>query len=146
MVTVGGRAGLAAAGRAGFGMAKTENSGLAADRWDQMRALLESKAAELRERLSVERAAEVVQRPEEPLDFGDWCQKSHDEWLFLNQNRLEITLLRDIEDALRRIEEGSYGSCQECGEPVSPRRLGALPWARYCASCQQRFADAACHR
>jgi len=108
---------------------------------DELRGALERKEQELRERLSAERAAEVVQRPEEPLDFGDWCQKSHDEWLFLNQNRLEIALLRDIQDALRRLEEGGYGLCLECEHPISFKRLSAVPWARYCASCQERFAD-----
>ncbi len=108
--------------------------------------MLEHKAAELRERLSAERAAEVVQRPNEPLDFGDWCQKSHDEWLFLNQNRLEMALLKDIQDALRRIEEGAYGQCQECDHPIASRRLSAVPWTRFCASCQERFSDSSCRR
>jgi DnaK suppressor protein len=122
-------------------MPKASGSRWATDRVEEFRGALERKAAELRERLSAERAAEVVQRPEEPLDFGDWCQKSHDEWLFLNQNRLEMALLRDIEAALRRIEEGGYGRCQECAEPISIRRLSVLPWARFCASCQERFSD-----
>lgn len=122
-------------------MKKTSGSRLAAGGIEEFRGVLERQAVELRKRLSAERAAEVVQRPEGPLDFGDWCQKSHDEWLFLNQNRLEMALLRDIEAALRRIEEGAYGLCQECGEPISVRRLGALPWARFCASCQERLSD-----
>jgi len=108
---------------------------------ERLRLALEHKEQELRERLSAERAAEVVQRPEEPLDFGDWCQKSHDEWLFVNQNRLEMALLRDIQDARRRLEEGGFGLCGECEQPISARRLEAVPWARYCASCQERFVE-----
>ena len=122
-------------------MARTANPRLAAEEVAQFRLVLECKSEELRQRLSAERAAEVVHRPDEPLDFGDWCQKSHDEWLFLNQNRLEIALLRDIQAALRRIDEGGYGFCQECEQAISVRRLSALPWARYCAACQQRFSD-----
>jgi DnaK suppressor protein len=100
---------------------------------------LHEKADEVGVRLSAAHAAEVVQRPEEPLDFGDWCQKSHDEWLFLNQNRLEIALLRDIQEALRRLEAGTFGICQECSEPISAKRLEAVPWAKFCLPCQERM-------
>jgi DnaK suppressor protein len=101
------------------------------------RRLLERKAEEVQRGLSAHRAAEIVCRPEEPLDFGDWCQKSHDEWLFLNQNRIEIELLREVQQALRRIDNGTFGICQGCGEPISGKRLEAIPWAKYCLTCQQ---------
>jgi DnaK suppressor protein len=100
------------------------------------RRQLEAKASDVRRGLTAHRAAEFVRRPDEPLDFGDWCQKSHDEWLFLNQNRLEIELLREVEDALHRLDEGTYGTCQACEEPISPKRLDAIPWAKYCVRCQ----------
>jgi len=122
-------------------MTKTMTLRLATDTVERLRLALEHKEQELRERLSAERAAEVVQRPEEPLDFGDCCQKSHDEWLFVNQNRLEVSLLRDIQDARRRLEEGGFGCCLECEEPISAKRLEAVPWARHCASCQERFVE-----
>ena len=93
--------------------------------------------------LSAKRASEVVQRIEEPQDSGDWCQKSHDEWLFVNQNRLEIDLLHELEDALRRLARGDFGLCQDCQEPISAKRLEALPWARYCVQCQEKVTAAA---
>jgi DnaK suppressor protein len=40
--------------------------------------------------------------------------------------------LRDIDDALRRIEEGSYGVCEVCGKPIGAERLSAIPWTRLC--------------
>jgi RNA polymerase-binding transcription factor DksA len=43
--------------------------------------------------------------------------------------------LNDIECALRRIDEGSYGSCQACGGPMGMQRIRAIPEARYCVSC-----------
>ncbi len=43
--------------------------------------------------------------------------------------------LAEIEDALRRIEEGSYGTCQACGGPMGLQRIRAIPEARYCVSC-----------
>ena len=40
--------------------------------------------------------------------------------------------LKEIEDALQRIEEGSYGMCEECGEPIEEGRLKAMPFTRVC--------------
>ncbi|MGE5646176.1 MAG: TraR/DksA family transcriptional regulator [Acidobacteriota bacterium] len=110
-------------------------------RTERYRKLLQKKIDELREGLSARRAEAVVARPDEPLDFGDWCQKSHDEWLFLNQNRMEIELLRDLEGALRRIDAGNYGICQGCEEPIAAKRLDAVPWAKYCIPCQEQAAE-----
>ncbi|MEK7407047.1 MAG: TraR/DksA C4-type zinc finger protein [Acidobacteriota bacterium] len=111
-------------------------------KFDCYRRLLERKWEEVRQRLSTTRAAEMVQRPEGPLDFGDWCQKSLQEWLFLNENRLEVALLREIRAALERLDGGVYGVCQQCGEPIDGKRLDALPWAAFCVPCQERLAAA----
>ena len=98
---------------------------------------LREKASELRRRMSAEQAAAVVSRLEDPSDSGDLSQQSHEEWLFLNRNNLEKTLLREVEEALRRVQDGTYGICQECEEPISPKRLQALPWAKFCVRCQE---------
>ena len=119
-------------------MPKIAHESLTPEKADEFRRILHQKEDEVRVRLSAARAAEVVQRFEEPLDSGDCCQKSHDEWLFLNQNRLEIALLRDVQHALRRLEEGTFGICPECNEPIPPKRLNAVPWAKFCLPCQER--------
>jgi DnaK suppressor protein len=98
---------------------------------------LREKANELRRRMSAEKAAAIVSRLEDPSDSGDLSQQSHEEWLFLNRNNLEKSLLREVEEALSRVEEGSYGVCQECEEQISPKRLQALPWAKFCVRCQE---------
>jgi RNA polymerase-binding protein DksA len=43
--------------------------------------------------------------------------------------------VRQIREALRRIEQGSYGVCVKCGEPIDPKRLKALPTATRCIAC-----------
>jgi len=53
---------------------------------------------------------------------------------FLNRN--VQTHMQDVIDALTRIEEGTFGKCVDCDEEINPDRLGALPWARRCISCQ----------
>ena len=58
-----------------------------------------------------------------------------------NQEALEVikktetTEVYQIEAALKRISEGTYGTCAKCGEPIDPRRLKALPTAATCISC-----------
>ena len=47
-------------------------------------------------------------------------------------------LLREIGAALRRINDGSYGDCQHCDEPIDPRRLDADPPARLCIQCASK--------
>ena len=42
-----------------------------------------------------------------------------------------------IDEALRKIEEGAYGLCEECDKPINPERLEALPHARLCIECQR---------
>ena len=43
-----------------------------------------------------------------------------------------------IEDALRRIDQGTYGVCRDCGEPIAPARLNAIPWTRVCITCKEK--------
>jgi DnaK suppressor protein len=44
----------------------------------------------------------------------------------------------DVVDALRKIDEGTYGRCERCGNEIAPERLEALPAARLCVACKQR--------
>ncbi len=46
--------------------------------------------------------------------------------------------LKEIDEALRRIDEGTYGICEECGEPIEERRLRAMPFTRVCIDCKTR--------
>ena len=55
------------------------------------------------------------------------------------QNRM----MAQIRAALKRIDDGEFGICLECEEPISPKRLAALPWAGYCLHCQELLDSAA---
>ncbi len=102
--------------------------------------ILEKKAEEVRRSMSAQKAAQVVARLDVPSDEGDLSQQSHEEWIFLNRNTIDAKLLREIADALHRIEIGSYGVCMECEEEISQKRLDAVPWAKYCVTCQEEIA------
>jgi DnaK suppressor protein len=104
------------------------------------RKILEKKAEEVRRSMSAQKAAQVVARLDIPSDEGDLSQQHHEEWIFLNRNTIDMKLLREIADALHRMDAGHYGVCPECEEPISAKRLDAVPWARYCVSCQESIA------
>src|SRR5947199_3291043 len=107
------------------------------------RKILEKKAEEVRSSMSAQKAAQVVARLDVPSDEGDLSQQHHEEWIFLNRNTIDMKLLREISDALQRIEQGTYGVCLECEEPFTVQRLEAVPWARYCVTCQEQIATRA---
>jgi len=69
------------------------------------------------------------------------------------ERELELTTLsivegelKEIDDALRRLDHGSYGICEECGKPIDEARLEAVPWARYCVLDQARIEQALSRR
>jgi DnaK suppressor protein len=73
----------------------------------------------------------------------DQAQATHDEFISLRRNRIEYGQLRLIEAALDRLETGDFGACQGCESAIPAKRLAAIPWARYCVSCQEAAAQAA---
>jgi len=70
----------------------------------------------------------------------DQAQISHDEFVSSRMNGLDYRQLRLVEEALDRMDAGDYGVCLACDEPIAEKRLRALPWARYCVSCQDSAA------
>ena len=66
----------------------------------------------------------------------DQAQLSHDEFVSLRLNSLDYAQLRLVDEALDRIHSGDYGICLACEEPIAPKRLRAVSWARYCVKCQ----------
>lgn len=52
-------------------------------------------------------------------------------------------LLQQVEDALRRMENGTYGHCDNCDQEIDPARLEALPWATTCLRCRRKTQAAA---
>jgi DnaK suppressor protein len=67
----------------------------------------------------------------------DQAQLSHDEFVSLRLNSLDYLQLRLVEEALDRVQSGDFGVCLACEQPIPPKRLQALPWARYCVPCQE---------
>jgi DnaK suppressor protein len=70
-------------------------------------------------------------------DLGDQANTAYTREFFFELGNGNRELLRDVEAALRKIEDGSFGACERCGEPIAEKRLDALPFARYCIDCQR---------
>jgi DnaK suppressor protein len=66
----------------------------------------------------------------------DQAQISHEEFISLKINNLDYSQMRMVDEALERLDAGDYGICLACEEAVAPKRLLAVPWARYCIKCQ----------
>lgn len=70
-------------------------------------------------------------------DEGDRANSSLDKELLFQQTTHARGLLGGIDAALARIADGSFGQCTVCEEEIGAKRLEALPWTRYCISCQE---------
>jgi DnaK suppressor protein len=93
--------------------------------------------------LLLERRASLCRRPSDDVVRGDLTASWRD-WETAPEPVAEATRreLEEIEDALRRIEAGSYGTCIACGGPMGMQRIRAIPEARFCLSCSgHRGAD-----
>lgn len=86
----------------------------------------------LERRESLHRGAADSMRGDPAASWVDW------ESLPEPISELARRELADIDDALRRIEEGRYGRCESCGGPMGLQRIRAIPEARFCMSCSGR--------
>lgn len=73
------------------------------------------------------------------LDDGDWSIVDLSEDVSLKQLETHRETLVKIDTALRKLEEGTYGLCEECGEEISEERLTIMPFAIYCRDCQEKI-------
>jgi DnaK suppressor protein len=100
---------------------------------NKYRKMLETKQAELtaglynREDIVIERASDAI----------DEVQFAGERELAIRNLDRESQLLRDVRGALARVADSSYGACLHCEEEIKPKRLDAVPWAKYCVRCQE---------
>jgi len=73
-----------------------------------------------------------------PIHMADIATDNFEKELNLDFIQRESAELRDIDEALARIEEGTFGLCQVCGKRIRKSRLRAVPHARLCIECQRR--------
>jgi DnaK suppressor protein len=78
-----------------------------------------------------------IERPFLEEGFADAGQATAERVNLLTMVKSLRDTLREVQDALRRMDAGTYGVCQRCGQPIAEERLEALPATRLCIACKR---------
>jgi DnaK suppressor protein len=78
--------------------------------------------------------ADSIQTP----DADEFAVKAANQDVAATTLELRSQMLKEIERSLKQMVDGTYGVCEGCGEEISPNRLKAIPWTRYCLACQEQ--------
>ena len=100
---------------------------------NKYRAVLEAKMAETSAGLRNREDIAIEKTP----DALDEVQLAGERELAIRNLDRESSMLRNVRGALARVADGSYGVCMHCEEDIKPKRLEAVPWAKYCIRCQE---------
>lgn len=112
-------------------------SDLSQERLDEMRAKLQEQRQEIVNMYNQDVRAGQESTDEPTEDIVDRANNSYNRELMFSISDTERLMLLQVEDALNRIEVGTYGRCTNCGNSINPLRLDAVPWARFCIDCQE---------
>ncbi|MEP6742141.1 MAG: TraR/DksA family transcriptional regulator [bacterium] len=104
--------------------------------------ILLSELAQHAEHVRDDQAAALELSDDGVKDTVDMSLMDVNKEMALRMGERESQMIADIDQALLRIEEGSYGQCARCGKLINERRLEALPTARYDAACQEAIERA----
>jgi DnaK suppressor protein len=107
-----------------------------ADRIEHFRNLLLGELRRHTENVRGGQAAAIESMDDGVKDSVDMSVQDVSQELALRLGERESQNIADIDQALMRIDEGTYGQCVRCGKPIDERRLEAMPTARYDAACQ----------
>jgi len=91
----------------------------------------------LSDRTTRARADARAQTTDQPGDSADASVVDEGESEEFTEVELDATVLQQVRDALRRIDEGTFGRCVVDGGPIEPKRLEAVPWTPYCLKHQR---------
>jgi DnaK suppressor protein len=100
---------------------------------DTFRTILENRRAELVSRNRTHGALAIEASPDEL----DRIQASQERELAIGTLDRNSTFIREVRDALDRIQAGTFGTCIDCEDDINPKRLAAIPWASSCIVCQE---------
>lgn len=105
--------------------------------WERFRELLVKKQREQLQQYAISRGDSEGSLDNGTEDYIDYAVNSYAREFLLSLTEMDRKQLILIEEALKRIDRGEFGYCQQCGQEISLKRLEAQPWARHCISCQE---------
>jgi DnaK suppressor protein len=103
----------------------------------ELREQLLDMRTKLLHEMDLEAKAEREGNKDEGLDTYDLASEERDREISFILSDREHSKIRNIDDALERMQEGSYGVCDSCGLEIAEERLSAMPFTRLCRDCQQ---------
>jgi DnaK suppressor protein len=71
-------------------------------------------------------------------DMADQASGNNEVHIHLRLKQTDAKILQAVDEALLRIEKGTFGICRDCGEPIAEARLNAIPWTRVCITCKEK--------
>jgi DnaK suppressor protein len=104
----------------------------------RLRTQLEQKRRDVFESYRRTQAANRESGEEGLLDLADRATESYRKEFLYSLTDNERDLLRRLDEALNRMDDGTYEECQSCGEKIGLPRLKAIPWAHLCIECQEK--------
>jgi len=81
----------------------------------------------------------ISEEYKEPSDMEDLGQMTYTEAMLDKLSQRDMFILREIDYALEKIKNGTYGICEGCGIDIPEERLCAIPWTRFCAKCAEQY-------
>lgn len=107
------------------------------DRHAVLRKMLEERRTEIQEKLRAIRA-EIPSYQDEVRDSEEQSVTDFAQEMDFALMEMKAQTLIRIDEALQRVDQGTYGTCDECGEEIAEARLSAVPFALLCRDCQER--------
>jgi DnaK suppressor protein len=104
---------------------------------DKVKRRLIAKRDELLNDLAKNREVSDETVDESAQDMADRATSAYTKEFAYSLSESDRKILLLIDEALGRLEAGTYGTCVNCGQPVQEKRLEAVPWARHCLDCQE---------
>lgn len=98
---------------------------------------LQARHRELRHALAQTQRESPTAQHDYGKDEGDRANTSLARELDLGQKSRDRALLTSVDAALKRISGGTFGQCLNCEQEINVKRLEAIPWVRYCITCQE---------
>ena len=117
--------------------AKTATVEVPQDRFQALQQRLEHQRDEILNMYKQDLRAGQESADDGTEDIVDRANNAYNRELMFSLSDTERNTLLMIENALRRMDEGTYGRCSNCGQSIALPRLEALPWARFCVDCQE---------
>lgn len=120
---------------------KKKKTSTANTRYEELKQMLEDRQrqilSQVHEKIRDVRTENVSGKVNTVLDPGESSEAGIQEDIEFALIQMKAETLHKINEALVRLDEGSYGNCFECGAEISPQRLRALPFAVRCLDCEE---------